>query len=126
MLFRSTLIAASPDSKPSLIVCPKSLIFNWKNEFEKFAPDILVYQIYGGLQARKDLIDSISNDKKIIYITAYDSLRNDIDLYKDKIFKYIILDEAQYIKNVQAEKSYILETTYVFISPILNDTKISL
>lgn len=100
-----TLIAASPDSKPSLIVCPKSLIFNWKNEFEKFAPDILVYQIYGGLQARKDLIDSISNDKKTIYITAYDSLRNDIDLYKDKIFKYIILDEAQYIKNVQAEKS---------------------
>lgn len=60
-----TLIAASPDSKPSLIVCPKSLIFNWKNEFEKFAPDILFYQIYGGLQARKDLIDSISNDKKL-------------------------------------------------------------
>lgn len=100
-----TLIAASEDTKPSLIVCPKSLIFNWKNEFEKFAPNICVKQIYGGVSSRQDLISKMDVNAKEVYITAYDSLRNDIDIYKDKIFKYIILDEAQYIKNVQAEKS---------------------
>lgn len=100
-----SLITSSDDAKPSLIVCPKSLIFNWKNEFEKFSPNLEIKQIYGNTKLRQDLVSSISGDKKLVYITAYDSLRNDIELYKDIVFKYIILDEAQYIKNVQAEKS---------------------
>ena len=84
---------------PSLIVCPKSLIYNWANEFKKWSPNDTEVAIDGISSNRKNLILSIPNDKKIIYITSYDSLRNDLALYKDKKFKYMILDEAQYIKN---------------------------
>lgn len=101
-----TLLASSTDKMPSLIVCPKSLTFNWKMEFEKFYLDgIDVYQINGNTNIRQDVISNIDNNKRAVYITSYDSLRNDIDLYKDIVFKYIILDEAQYIKNVTAGKS---------------------
>ena len=84
---------------PSLIVCPKSLIYNWANEFKKWSPNDTEVAIDGISSNRKNLILSIPNDKKIIYITSYDSLRNDLALYKDKTFKYMILDEAQYIKS---------------------------
>lgn len=101
-----TLIASTSDEMPSLIVCPKSLTFNWKMEFEKFYLNgIDVYQINGSSSQREDTILKIDNNKRAVYITSYDSLRNDIDLYKNIIFKYIILDEAQYIKNVTAGKS---------------------
>ena len=41
--------------------------------------------------------NSINNERKVIYITSYDSLVRDIDKYEDKSFKFIIADEAQYI-----------------------------
>lgn len=99
-----SLIAKDETNKPSLIVCPKSLVFNWSNEFFRFYPDICVKKIYGNASEREKMIYSIKNDK-IVYITSYDSLRSDIDFYKNKNFSNIILDEAQYIKNSQAAKT---------------------
>ncbi len=114
-----SLISASSLDKPCLIVCPKSLVFNWKNEFEKFAGNIKVKQIYGLSKARQEMICNINQNEGIVYITAYDSLRNDIEFYKDIVFKYIVLDEAQYIKNVQAEKS-------MAVKKLLGDSKFAL
>lgn len=100
-----SLISSDSFSKASLIVCPKSLIFNWVNEFSVFAPNIKVKKIYGTTLERLETINNIKKDEKVIYLTSYDSLRNDIDKYEDVHFRFVILDEAQYIKNVYAGKS---------------------
>ncbi|MBR0420410.1 MAG: SNF2 helicase associated domain-containing protein [Erysipelotrichaceae bacterium] len=99
-----SLIASDSSKKPNLIVCPKSLIFNWKNEFARFAPDEKVEEIYGGKQLRSKQIRSISK-QKITYVTSYESLNRDADLYDDLKFNYLIIDEAQAIKNVMALKT---------------------
>ena len=100
-----TLIASSDCKMPSLIVCPKSLIFNWMNEFHKFAQDVKVVGIHGTQQAREQIIKGINLNDNVVYITSYDSIRSDIELYNNIKFNFIILDEAQYIKNSQALKS---------------------
>lgn len=95
--------------EPSLVVCPKSLCYNWKNEFTiwsgKCNIDIEVINVIGGINDRKEIISNINPNKKTIYISSYDSLRNDIDLYEEKNFNFIILDEAQSIKNHHTMKA---------------------
>lgn len=91
--------------EPSLIVCPKSLIFNWSNEINKFVSDTKFVKVYGSLEERKNIISSIKPNERCLYITSYDSLRNDVDLYKDVKFRYLILDEAQAIKTNNAKKT---------------------
>ena len=100
-----TLIASNDCKMPSLIVCPKSLIFNWLNEFHKFAPNIRVVGVHGNQVLREEIIKGINSNENVVYITSYDSIRSDISLYNNLKFNFIILDEAQYIKNSQALKS---------------------
>ena len=100
-----TLIKSDMALMPSLIVCPKSLLYNWYSEFNKFDGLTRVIMIYGNSSQRKKIINNINSNAKIVYVTAYDSLRNDLDLYKNYKFNYIVLDEAQAIKNVNAIKS---------------------
>ena len=85
--------------KPSIVVCPSSLSLNWKSEITKFAPDIKTLVIHGNAEERKKQIESI--EKHNLVITSYDLLKRDIEEYKkaNYEFKYIIADEAQYIKN---------------------------
>ncbi|MGN1405750.1 MAG: DEAD/DEAH box helicase, partial [Erysipelotrichaceae bacterium] len=99
-----TLIVSDNTPKPNLIVCPKSLIFNWKNEFNRFAPEEEAIEIYGNKNSRDEIISHIDPDRKVNYITSYDSLRNDIESYKCKM-NLMVIDEAQYIKNVNAQKT---------------------
>ena len=91
--------------KPILIVSPTSLIFNWLNEYQKFTKDEEIVALYGQANDRKTKINSINPNKKVTYITSYESLRNDIGLYEDKEFDIAILDEAQFIKNIHALKT---------------------
>lgn len=98
------LIKADRSRKPSLVVCPKSLVLNWVSEFAKFDGTTGVTAIYGPESRRSEVIASIDYRKKWVYITSYDSLRNDIAKYTGQ-FCYGILDEAQYIKNVHARKT---------------------
>ena len=88
-----------------LIIAPKSLVFNWKNEFLKFDEIAKVVSIYGSVNDRKKIISSINSHKSTIYLTSYDSFRRDQSLYKDITFDTVILDEAQYIKNAKAKKT---------------------
>ncbi len=94
-----SVIKGDQTALPSLIVCPKSLVYNWVNEFKKWSPDDQVQAIDGLNINRKTIIEAIEAKKKVIYITSYDSLRNDLDYYQKLLFRYMILDEAQYIKN---------------------------
>ncbi len=100
-----TLLCADDTKKPSLIVCPKSLVFNWKNEFEKFAPEVEVSEIYGTIDERLKTEENIENNKRHVYIISYDSLGRDIDTLSKYDYGFVILDEAQAIKNVYAKKS---------------------
>ncbi len=98
------LIKADRTERPSLVVCPKSLILNWRKEFANFDGETEVREIYGTDAHRTEVIESIDYNKKAVYLTSYDSLRNDIDKYQGQ-FCFGILDEAQFIKNVKAQKT---------------------
>lgn len=80
-----------------IVITPASLLLNWQDEIEKFSSHLKVICIYGLKQERDVLIQNI-NDYDVV-ITSYDYIRRDIDLYEDKEFHTIVLDEAQYIKN---------------------------
>ncbi len=99
-----TLLAADEEPGPSLVVCPKSLIFNWCSELARLAPQLKVREIYGSQPERRERIRAIDPREKCLYVTSYDALRLDLADYGTE-FSYLILDEAQYIKNVTAQKS---------------------
>ena len=82
--------------KPSLIVTPSSLVFNWQAEFERFAPHLRVLTMTGTVSERSKKLSTLNNYDVIL--TSYDLLRRDIKEY-EAAFKYVILDEAHYIKN---------------------------
>lgn len=91
-----------PDRKaslpPSLIVMPTSLIHNWVNEFEKFAPGFELYIHAGAQRFRYNEFEKAIDGKQII-LTTYGIVRQDIDFLCRYPFHYLILDESQYIKN---------------------------
>jgi intein/homing endonuclease/superfamily II DNA or RNA helicase len=81
---------------PSLAVVPKSLVFNWKQEAARFTPNLRVLDHTGQFR-NKESIEHF--DEYDLIITTYGTLRNDAVIFKDVEFDYIILDEAQAIKN---------------------------
>ena len=91
------IYANKSDDKTSLVICPASLIYNWKDEAYKFAKDLKVICINGSQTNRKELIKDINNYDLVV--TSYDYIRRDYELYRDFTFDTIALDEAQYIKN---------------------------
>ena len=91
--------------RTSLVVSPSSLTLNWQNEANKFAKDLKILVIRGTLSERKKQIREIENYDLVI--TSYDLLKRDIELYKEKNyqFRYIIADEAQYLKNSNTQNA---------------------
>ncbi|HIU74422.1 MAG TPA: SNF2 helicase associated domain-containing protein [Candidatus Pelethocola excrementipullorum] len=89
----------------SLVICPASLVYNWKSECTQFAPELPVSMVVGNAMERKDLI--LSAGKREVLITSYDLLKRDIEYYRETYFANEIIDEAQYIKNhaTQASKA---------------------
>ncbi len=99
------LISLSNSKKPVLIVSPKSLIYNWEHEFHKWHPRQRVFVLDGDKTSRSVAISQIDNNVKDVYITSYDSLRNDLELFEKYSFSYLVLDEGQNIANVYAKKT---------------------
>ena len=89
--------AIRSSSRTSLVVCPSSLIYNWFDEFTRFAPALRVCPVAGSKDMRKDILHRYEDYD--VLITSYDLLKRDIDIYESLTFYYNILDEAQYIKN---------------------------
>lgn len=87
----------------SLIIAPTSLVYNWINEFEKFAPTISAAAVNGSKEEREDLIRNIHQYD--VLITTYNLLKRDLEIYRNIEFDYCILDEAQYIKNPNSQKA---------------------
>ena len=85
----------NPNTPPTLIIAPTSLIFNWMSEIEKFAPSLKALSFTGAnrMEHRE------SFDQYNVILSTYGSLLNDIEFLKDYKFNYVILDESQAIKN---------------------------
>ena len=122
--FIQYLKSQNKKNPPSLIIAPTSLIFNWKNEIEKFCPTLKMLTFVGNNRAEnKD-----NFHKYDLIISTYGSLLNDIEFLKDIKFNYVILDESQAIKNPNSKryKSVRLLNSYNKIvltgTPIENNT----
>jgi len=87
-------------TKPSLVVAPTSVVYNWVAEIKKFTTN-LNYLVLAGSKERILKVKDI--DKYDIVITSYALVRNDLVHYQEIEFFYLILDEAQYIKNHKAK-----------------------
>ena len=94
----SVLLAAKEEGRlgTALVVTPASLVYNWKEEFSKFAPQLSVAVIAGSKSEREEQIRAA--EQADVVITSYDLLKRDILFYADQSFDYQILDEAQSIK----------------------------
>lgn len=84
---------------PSLVVVPKSLLFNWQSELERFTPSLSILE-YTGIDRERHREDFKDYD---IIITTYGTLRRDAAFFKDIRFDYAVLDEAQTIKNASSQ-----------------------
>jgi len=96
---------APPDSQ-SLVVCPKTLLYNWAAEIEKFHTNIPCQIVEGSKAERLELLQ---NPNVKLFIISYTVVLNDIAALKEKDFEWIILDEAQNIKNVAAKRTYAIK-----------------
>ncbi len=117
-----SLIDSTKRDKPILIVSPTSLIFNWGQEFKKFAPHIPYEIMYDRNREDNVVQDAIDNNK--VLIISYEALRADISKYKDKKFKMMIIDEAQFIKNPDALKTIAVKSINADIKIALTGTPI--
>ena len=86
--------------KPALVICPASVLHNWRRESEKFTPDMKVLVLESG-QARHNLRKFIPEHD--IVVTNYSILRRDLDDLAKFAFRAVVLDEAQFIKNPGAQ-----------------------
>ena len=83
--------------KKSIVIMPKSLIYNWENEIKKFAPKLKVGVYYG-------INRDFSSLKKVdVILTTYGTIRNDIENLLEHKFDLLILDESQNIKNINSQ-----------------------
>jgi superfamily II DNA or RNA helicase len=86
--------------KPSLVICPASVLHNWRREAEKFTPGMKVLVLESGA-ARHNLRKQIPEHDLIV--TNYALLRRDLEEFHKFSFRAVILDEAQFIKNPGAQ-----------------------
>ena len=112
----------SEKGRKSVIVTPTSLIYNWKSEFEKFAPNLNIKIIHGNKEERiftKEYIKEYD-----VLLTTYGTLRNDYNLYEDINFDYCIIDEAQNIKNSLSQSSEVVKKLNAKVKFALTGTPI--
>ena len=86
---------------PVLIIAPRSLIWNWAKELERFAPELPIHIHYGPGRSKEDLV----TEQKQIILTTYSITRIDVEELLPIEFSYLVLDESQHIKNLNAKRT---------------------
>jgi SNF2 family DNA or RNA helicase len=107
-------------TKKHLIICPASLIYNWKMEIEKFAPEMTV-SVYHSANRNFEEIGKLNPD---VIITSYGTARVDIELINEIGWNTIVLDESHNIKNPQAQVTKAISTLMAEMRIILSGTPI--
>lgn len=97
-----SVLAETPAGSVSLVICPKTLLYNWAAEIEKFHTNI-PYQIYEG--SKEERIKLLQNPNVRLFIISYSLVLNDIAELGKIDYKWVVLDEAQNIKNVAAQRT---------------------
>ena len=82
-----------------LILAPSGLIYNWADEFKKFAPQLDLVVVHGLKGNREEILA----ENHQIYVTSYATFRQDSELYQQMAFDFLFLDEAQVMKNAQTK-----------------------
>ncbi|HYO75695.1 MAG TPA: DEAD/DEAH box helicase, partial [Thermoanaerobaculia bacterium] len=90
-------LRAGGNTRPSLVVAPRSLLFNWAAEAKRFAPQLRVLEHHGADRAKNVFTDCD------VVLTTYATMRLDIEKLADTEFETVILDEAQAIKNASSQ-----------------------
>ncbi|ABA22885.1 SNF2-related helicase [Trichormus variabilis ATCC 29413] len=100
--------------KPTLLVCPTSVLGNWEREVKKFAPTLKVLQYHGDKRPKgKAFPEAVKNHDLVI--TSYSLIHRDIKSLQGLSWQIIVLDEAQNVKNAEAKQSQAvrqLDTTF--------------
>ena len=121
--FLASQFEQQPDAK-FIIVCPGSLIYNWQQELQKFCPSLTSFVYYGN--NRK--MDDFMAQKSAVLITAYSTLRADVDKLKNVFWNTIVLDESHNIKTLYAQATkavyQVIAKHKIALSgtPIINNT----
>lgn len=89
-----------------LIISPASLTYNWQQEFRRFAPELTTQVVSGNQNERQRLLAQPAD----VYITSYASLRQDIEVYRERFITHLILDEAQMVKNSTTKTAHALRS----------------
>lgn len=88
---------------PFLVVCPASVLYNWEHEFHKFTPDLRTLIISGTKEERASQVKQTLDENIPILISSYPLIQRDGNLYSDINFSSLILDESQYVKNMNTK-----------------------
>jgi SNF2 family DNA or RNA helicase len=121
--FLASQFEQQPDAK-FIIVCPGSLIYNWQQELQKFCPSLTSFVYYGNNRKMDDFIAQ----KSSVLITAYSTLRADVDKLKNVFWNTIVLDESHNIKTLYAQATkavyQVIAKHKIALSgtPIINNT----
>lgn len=92
--------------RPSLIICPTSVLGNWQKELERFAPSLKVHLHYGPSRQKGEAFTNFANALEVdVILTTYGTASQDGELLAETTFSSITLDEAQNIKNMQTKQS---------------------
>ncbi|MER1984364.1 MAG: DEAD/DEAH box helicase [Solibacillus sp.] len=99
-------VATTEHDKPTLIVCPTSVVGNWQKEIARFAPSLNVHTHYGSKRLKEDeLLQFIKQEKPHILLSTYGMVTQDVDTLERIDWSIVALDEAQNIKNIHTQQS---------------------
>ncbi len=109
-----------------LIICPSSLVYNWMEELQKFAPSLKVLMYQGNTRSENEL--KYHHKNYDIVLSTYGTIRADIELFQNIIWNAVILDECHHIKNIQSQTAKAVYSIHAACrfglsgTPILNTT----
>ena len=91
-------------NRPTLLVCPMSVVNNWQKEAERFTPDLPV-MIHHGLMRQKGDAFRKQAEQQAMVVSSYALLHRDLHLFKDVNWSAFVIDEAQNIKNAETKQA---------------------
>ncbi len=95
-------ILSTGEGHISLVICPKTLLYNWAAEIEKFHTNIPYAIVEGDKETRLEIL---ANPNVRLFIMSYSMVLGDVSALKEMEFEWLVLDEAQNIKNVSAQRT---------------------
>ncbi|MGE7672101.1 DEAD/DEAH box helicase [Lysinibacillus sp. NPDC094403] len=94
------------DTKPSIIICPTSVLGNWQKELARFAPSLTVHTHYQANRAKEDVFKQlVAREKPHVILSTYGTVSQDAEFLQEVEWASVVLDEAQNIKNMQTLQS---------------------